>query len=733
MTTAASHLVSKAPRLKEGLVKQALKTLQWNELGQHLATVEFDDAVLSELLGYIRRSTDFLFKRTDAARDTMRSNFVAALRGLLEEKKGPSASKRLAALMEVIHRIEAGYEEITLTQGNTVAAELLPATQASAALARAAATYQDLMNAVAATMRNAKILSLQSARITGPDGSSYSPDGVLTYIVATTTMTLQLLGHRFQWFDADRFLVLPDLPEASEDDIYKAGQTEALAGSWRHWERMEQRCRYFDGDLKVAVPPDLPRWAVENVEKAVSYDHLTELEILDQMANDRLSDRLIQTFQEMSLQTNMVSKASGIDAPVGLPPSAFVSPQEAHSGVALSEMLGYPIVSDEERPAGLRLVEWVRGYAALQVLAQQRYDHLGNAGICFTIPRGELLIILERVGMKSGAAATFIDRVSMKVGSRDLFDQPLIRTADDNLLVFGPGLLTADPARVTLSVLGNEGEQLSRKGKAFEKQMLAFFEHQNLVAKTLKFKKDGEEYEYDILVEWGDYLFVFECKNRSLSGYHPVAAYYFALEVDSAVKQVKRLVSGLLAAPDVLLARTGIDISNKTIVPCVLNSLPYARRGEKDSVFVTDASGIKRFFEERYLRVNRPHHLKGKNAVILHRMAIKDIWEAESPTPEGLVCYLSNPFQIELLLGHMTGQHYAFGLGGRTVVGVLDLVRTDMSPASVAALFGADPDTVTSEQELLTKSIRAAERRYNSKAVRDADRAWRRRSKKSTG
>lgn len=126
---------------------------------------------------------------------------------------------------------------------------------------------------------------------------------------------------------------------------------------------------------------------------------------------------------------------------------------------------------------------------------------------------------------------------------------------------------------------------------------------------------------------------------------------------------------------------------------------------------------------------NRPHHLEGKNAAILHRTAIKDFWEAENPTPEGLARYLTDPFQIELLLGHTTTRHHVFGLGERTVVSVHDLVRTDMSLASVATMFGADPDAVAREQELVTKSIRAAVSRQNTKAVRDADRAWRLRSR----
>ena len=47
--------------------------------------------------------------------------------------------------------------------------------------------------------------------------------------------------------------------------------------------------------------------------------------------------------------------------------------------------------------------------------------------------------------------------------------------------------------------------------------------------------RDGEEYEFDAIVPWGDYVFLFECKNGTLSGNNIVPAYYFALEQRSAV------------------------------------------------------------------------------------------------------------------------------------------------------------------------------------------------------
>lgn len=224
--------------------------------------------------------------------------------------------------------------------------------------------------------------------------------------------------------------MLPKLPDVTEDEVYKAGLTEVLAASWRQWERMEQRCRYFDGEIKVFTGNNLPSWAPKGAETAVEYDHFSQGEFFDYLANERLNDRLIQTFQEMALQTNMQTRASGIAAPLSLPPGAFVSAQEAHSGVSLSEVLGYAIVDDQERPCGLRLVEWIRGYAALQCLAEGKYSQYGKNGLYFSIPRETLVALLDRVGLKGGAAETFINQASLRASSRDLFDQPLIRMQD---------------------------------------------------------------------------------------------------------------------------------------------------------------------------------------------------------------------------------------------------------------------------------------------------------------
>ena len=627
--------------------------------------------------------------------------------------------------MAMIRQIENGYAEILRTLDATVAAKLLPEVQASAALQRAAFSYHELQRDIGTEMKRRKELTVQSFRITRSDDTTHSPDGILAGINAAAGMTLLLLGHRRQWFNSQKYLVFPALPKATDDEVYKAGLTEVLAVSWRHWERMEQRLRYFEGELKVSLGDDIPGWAPEKTEMVVEYDHICEPELYDHQANQRLNDRMVQSFQEMSLKTNMDAKAAGIDSPLALPPAAFVSAQEGHAGVLLSEMLGYSILDDKETPGGLRLVEWLRGYAVLQQTAQKHYEAHGESGLFFTLPRADLIATLDRLGLTEGTAERFVDLASFNMSSRDLFDQPLIRMQDGQLILFGPGVLAADPARVTLSAIGNMGEQLSRKGKSFEKETLKFFRDEGFDAKTLKFKKDGEEYQYDILVEWDGYVFIFECKNRTLSGQNPVSAFYFALEMESARRQVLRQAEGMSSNPDIVLERTGIDITEKTIVPCVLNSLPYAAKLDDDCVYMSDASSMKRFFQERHVHIVRPHQLRKKRATVLHRMAIKSLWSSERPTVGDFLTYLADPWALQISGAHTQRSRHRFSLGNRTIASVDDLAYCEITTESISRLCGVDPETVTRDARRFTQQLTEAARKHEHQAIAKAEREWR--------
>jgi hypothetical protein len=108
--------------------------------------------------------------------------------------------------------------------------------------------------------------------------------------------------------------------------------------------------RFLGGSLERYVPPNLPSWAPrEATEVTVSQPSNTV--VFDWAANERLNNRIGQTYIGMSMQTTMDTQAKGISNPVPLLPAAFTTAEEAHAGVSLSEVLSYEIGTDRDKPA----------------------------------------------------------------------------------------------------------------------------------------------------------------------------------------------------------------------------------------------------------------------------------------------------------------------------------------------------------------------------------------------
>src|ERR1700686_606992 len=95
---------------------------------------------------------------------------------------------------------------------------------------------------------------------------------------------------------------------------------------------------------------------------------------LEVIANERLSAVLFQNYVEMLHFTNISDLAKGIAQPLELIPAGHVSGEEAHAVLVLNHLLCFSPADDQSSYGGLRLVEWVRGYAALQQLARDSDD-----------------------------------------------------------------------------------------------------------------------------------------------------------------------------------------------------------------------------------------------------------------------------------------------------------------------------------------------------------------------
>lgn len=705
--------------LHEQSVKEALEALSWEKLIVELNAVQFDGTVADELSGFVLRSTGLLLKRSDASRTSARSRLFQNVADYCANRGGPECAGKLRTAFDTIELIDRGYHGILDMLERCDVSKLAPEVRASACIDRTAIEYAEVMKrAQEAVLSLPELFDAQNPVLQGEDGATFSTDGAVNVLVETLTMALVMESYRNGWVakDDDR-VILPAWRDVDDQQRYMAGSTGILAAFWRVWQRVEERRRYFGGSLKEYVPPNRPpNFPPEYPEDAtiIVLEPDMKWEVVDFVANERVNSYLFQNFMHLIHSTNVVDRETGIDGQAVLLPDAFVSTAEVHAGIAMSELLGFAIHEDQQRYAGLRLVEWLRGFAILQCLAEQAWDASSGTPeslIQFTT-RAELAARLGRLGFAPDTALEFIRRATLRRSSRDMFDCPLIGVGEDDLIVFGPAVRSSNLTRVVLSAFSSFGARVNRKGPAFERSLRAFIAKQGLMCKAFKATRDGKEYEYDAVVLWGKYLFLLECKSHSLSNWSPVASYYFQIETRSHISQVKRLSEALLRYPDILELHFGADAKGKQIVPCVVNAMPFSVPGAVDGVYFTDMSALTRFFESRYLRLIRPHNL-GDGRRLLHRVALKSLWSGDKPSPEDFLRHLEDPVQVKMISERLAIEEQWTKLNDRVAAMHPCLVlKPDTADAAIAR-FGVDPQSVRKEMDLLGAAI--AKRRSEQK------------------
>ncbi|MBI3372374.1 MAG: hypothetical protein HY017_11545 [Betaproteobacteria bacterium] len=705
--------------LHEQSVKEALEALSWEKLKVELDTVQFDAAVAEELSGFVLRSTGLLLKRPNPSRASARRWLFQNIADYAANRRGPDCAGKLRATFDTIELIDRGYHGILDMLERCDVSKLPPEVRASACIDRTAIEYAEVIKrAHDAVLSLPELFDAQNTVLQGEDGVTFTPDGAVNMLVETLTMTLVMESYRNGWVakDDDR-VILPAWRDVDDQHRYMAGSTGILAAFWRVWQRIEERRRYFGGSLKEYVPPSRPPnfppgFPEDSTVTVLEPD--MEWEAVDFVANERLNSILFQNYMHLIHATNAKDTEVGIEGQAALLPNAYVCLAEAHAGAALSELLGFAIHEDQQRYAGLRLVEWLRGFAILQCMADKAWDPSSDTPkslIQFT-KRAELAARLGRLGLAPEPALEFIRRATLRRSSRDLFDCPLIGVGEDDLIVFGPAVRSSNLTRVVLSAFSSLGARVNRKGPSFERTLRELIEKQGLTCKAFKATRDGKEYEYDAVVPWGKYLFLLECKSHSLSNWSPVASYYFQLETRSHILQVNRLAEALLRYPDILESHFGVDAKGKQIVPCVVNAMPFSVPGAVDGVYFTDMSALTRFFEARHLRLIQPHNLGGGRR-LLHRVALRSLWSGDKPSPEDLLKHLDDPVQVKMISERLAIEAQWTKLNDRVAAVHPRLVLQPDTFDAAVARFGADPKSVRKEMDLLDAAI--AKRRLKKK------------------
>jgi hypothetical protein len=666
---------------------------------------------ISELCGHVRRYSDLICKYPHKDFERRRARFLDQLRAYAQEHLGTESAQEITNELALIALIEHGYRGILDVLGKCAISQQPAPVRISGSISRACSEYQELIRRLDNTFAETKEINpMSDIRLHDDDGNTFSADAFLEGLSESVAMTVIMEAYKNSWFSGDT-VILPDFPPVGDEERYQSGSTQALALCWRQWQRVEKRRRFLDGDLLLYAGDKRPAGLPDPITALIAYHPaqkgLSEREVYDYLANTRLHDRLIQTFMEMDIETGVSWQGAGITGGAQLPPAQLVSTDEAHADVSLSELLGYSIAQDDERPGGLRLIEWVRGYTVFKEIAKARTENKVASGDDHAILLGEaeLIDILRTCGLKDDLAPLFIARTCLHRSSRDMFDCPLIRVKSSNYLLFAPAVIHLNIVMAVLSNLSNRGEELSRKGKAFERSIHEMFHKRGMEVFAFHVRRDGQDFEYDAIVPWEGHLFLFEYKNRSLSGNDPVHAYYFDLEVASQTKQVRRLADSLAAHPDIIEQQMGAQYANMPIVPCVLHSLPYSRANDLDGVYFTDASALRRFFEQPYFRIKVPHRIA--NATLLHRTAVRKFWKGSAPTAEDFLEQLRNPFQLDLSMKHLDIHPVQFAVSETEIALTHELIRTEMTARSVCEAVGVNADKVLQEIATITEKAAA--------------------------
>lgn len=672
--------------LDQDKVKKALKGLDWLALRHQLEIVELTEKNLQVVLMMVLRS-DSMVRRRPGDDGTKRDHLLTELQGYLQGNGLDEAASTVVELHKVFRYIDKGYVAILSEEVKLQFSSLSPEKRVSAILSYLARVGKLIRLDNERAMAEAKVIS-PNLIIKDVTGTIYNPNATYHGLTLAATDALQLEGYRHSYFDAAGELVLPAPVPVSQTDEAAAELKLINAGVWRRWKTADERHRLLGARLEELTPPQLPEWVssfteCEKIVTAFEFQPGSEFERLDAIATERFDARMVQTFQEMLLGTNLRKIVAPSSAQkVGLPPDGVVSVDEGHAGTMLGQFLGLRL--DQTKAGSLLLSERLRGYAVLKLLVESFVEADGSYFPVLTRAKiqGELL----RCGLSSSSADNFIKAATFNRSSRDMYDQPMIRLSNGSYLLFGFSLIASDLVKLMISSLENAKLSLQKRGPAFEKHVIKLLRDQDFDAKTLKVKRGipkKVEYDYDVTFVWGDYVFFMECKNRGIPFGNPIALANFENELDEHADQVKRLRQALVDYPDIITVEYPQAIGKKPVF-CVVFSLPFSM-GYQDGVYYIDESLLGRFFKPggslgKEVGRARPGEPR-------YRIELARLWAGDVPTPEDFIRYMENPPQLQLAKEKFEIRADLLRLSEDVVLGYADWNRKNLSDAEEAKIL----------------------------------------------
>ena len=693
-----------------------IKKWDWETLNSILETTNWTKEHAVKLMVHIRRFGGVIDQRNDNEIRKKKALFLNSFSEAINDKGHTDLARDITNFRSDIAKFEKSYTQILGALKNLSLKSYPPRSALYNLMLETTTGGQKMLSALIAKQEeNQKFES--TTRYIDQRHGMVDVDRANSVNITIVSMTAKMFGYANMWFNSAGDLVLPnDYRKSIKDEGY-IQSIGSLGLAWRNLEHTERRFRFLKGRLNSYSLLNPPPNAPSDFKGATEYEPFeSDIELFDKIANLRAKGKANQNLIEM--KAKVILKTKGLNVSTPLPPNDFIADEEIHGYSILTNSLSFDIGADTKKYGDLRLVEWLRGYSALKLFIEEQIDENKPKSSLIELPEKSYLDLLGKNGLNRTKAKVFITSLCFKKSSDDLFDAPLIKIDNGNLLLFGQALRNANLPALILSSLSNRRIQITRKGKAFENEVIKLLNQQDdIEVGTYKGKQIGdnvqEEFELDAIAIWQNHIFLFECKNETLSDGTPSAIAYFESDLQANVKQTNRQLRGLKTYPEILnTAFKGrfkeSELQQMSLIPCILYNKPYARIGPIDGIYICDFSSLSRFFEERHIKLNIISGA-GKNPVGLS-VPVYDLWNSDKPSAMSLTSHIETPIQVKIYSDHMEWTEKVIPVVAGHYLFAPEFEYREPTFASQAISCGTDPYSFSTKVNIANQTIDASKK-----------------------
>jgi hypothetical protein len=615
-------------------IRQALAKRDAKRLRELLNGTVDDEENASELLRLIRHTGCLI----DVYGGYREADWLKALIEVLTNAlSGPSLGA-LASLIAEALTITLIFRQIKDAVKKLDVSALPPAQQAWAVITWASSHVGIIHEKSLAPPKQVPLLARAGANtFDAGDGRTFDVDSILAGTEQFLRMTLSMLAYENGWWDQQGKLVIPQDAVPPEVNANVAGSHINLASIWGLVLGASETLRFWGESV------DMASVSTEDVTKEKCTQITFDLHLGTHLYFEIARLRVMQ----IEIDTHMYSR--GLPEPdyrdmdaelIPLPPSGFISLDELSTHVTL-DMLYHFDLGEGTKINGLNPAVLTRGYAVLRRCYAQEF---GQADLSVVeIDRPRVVQALRNGSLSDSEIEAFLATVTFGRDSKDLFDCPVIASDDGKLYLLRSFSQFASLPRVIVSRLTSLRSKFENKGSRFELEVIDEFVENGVPAKGFTFTIGAEEYQFDCVVLWENYLFVLECKNYLLPSDSAAQEFYFMEAMNDATQQVQRLTSALQENRDKLLEQFETVPEDPIFVPIILNAMPFSMDEQRNGVYLYDYSALNRFFDGK-ISVNQA--IKTDEGWIRVEHVVKRLWEGPNPRPTDFISQMTMPVQL---------------------------------------------------------------------------------------